>query len=66
MSYVKQTWITDEIITAEKLNHMESGIEAAASAELPAVTASDNGKILRVVNGSWSAAQLSNASGVDF
>lgn len=29
MSYVKQTWITDEIITSEKLNHMEDGIEAS-------------------------------------
>ena len=30
MSYVKQTWITNDVITAEKLNHMENGIEAAA------------------------------------
>lgn len=33
---------------------------------LPAVTASDNGKVLRVVNGSWAAAQLSSANGVIF
>ena len=27
MSYEKQTWTTGDIITAEKLNHMENGIE---------------------------------------
>jgi hypothetical protein len=30
MSYSKQTWVTGDIVTAEKLNHMEDGI-----AELP-------------------------------
>lgn len=33
---------------------------------LPAVTSSDNGKVLRVVNGVWAAAQLPSASGVSF
>ena len=33
---------------------------------LPKVTTSDNGKILRVVGGTWSAAELSNANGVSF
>ena len=28
MSYEKQTWVTGEVITAPKLNHMEGGIEA--------------------------------------
>lgn len=59
MSYVKQTWITNDVITAEKLNHMENGIQAAAETELPEVTASDDGKILQVINGSWSAASAS-------
>ena len=27
MSYEKQTWTTGDTITAEKLNHMENGIE---------------------------------------
>ena len=26
MSYSKQTWVTGDIVTAEKLNHMEDGI----------------------------------------
>lgn len=33
---------------------------------LPAVTTSDNGKVLRVVSGSWSAVNLPSASGVSF
>lgn len=28
MSYEKQTWVTGEVITAEKLNHIEGGVEA--------------------------------------
>lgn len=33
---------------------------------LPAVTASDNGKVLRVSNGAWSVESLPSASGVSF
>ena len=33
---------------------------------VPAVTAADNGKILRVVNGAWAATELLNAGGVSF
>lgn len=52
MAYEKQTWTTGEVITQEKLNHMEDGIEDAY--ELPTVSASDNGKFLGVVDGVWS------------
>ena len=31
MSYTKQTWATGDTITAEKLNHMEDGINASAT-----------------------------------
>lgn len=34
--------------------------------ELPTVTASDNGKFLRVVNGAWAASSISDANGVSF
>ena len=34
--------------------------------EIPSVTASDNGKFLRVVNGAWAAVSISDASGVSF
>lgn len=33
---------------------------------VPAVTASDNGKFLRVVNGAWVAVSISDANGVNF
>lgn len=38
----------------------------AAPSSLPSVSASDNGKVLRVVNGAWAAASLPSASGVSF
>lgn len=34
--------------------------------ELPAVTTSDNGKFLRVENGTWVAQSISNAEGVSY
>lgn len=34
--------------------------------ELPTVTASDNGKFLRVVSGAWAAAAIPNANGGSF
>ena len=34
MSYEKQTWATGQVITAEKLNHIEDGIEAVEQ-EIP-------------------------------
>lgn len=33
---------------------------------LPAVTSSDNGKVLAVVNGAWAAATIPSATGVSF
>lgn len=35
MSYEKQTWVTGETITAEKLNHIEGGVEEAQSRNFP-------------------------------
>ena len=37
-----------------------------AAKELPAVTASDNGKFLRVVSGAWAAMEIANANGGSF
>ena len=34
MSYEKQTWTTGDTITAEKLNHMEDGIESYSNVEV--------------------------------
>lgn len=41
-------------------------IAKSAANSLPAVTASDNGKFLQVVNGAWAATTISNANGVSF
>lgn len=38
----------------------------AESTDLPTVTADDNGKFLRVVNGAWAAAEIASAGGVSF
>lgn len=37
-----------------------------AAKELPNVTTADNGKFLRVVNGSWTAVAIANANGGSF
>lgn len=48
-------------------NDAKTAIKTMLSiAELPAVTSSDNGKVLRVVSGAWAAASLPSASGVSF
>ena len=39
---------------------------AVTTREVPAVTASDNGKFLRVVNGAWAAVKIANANGGSF
>ena len=46
-----------------------SGIPAAdlaAGIALPPVGSADNGKVLRVVDGAWAAAEIASASGVSF
>ena len=51
MSYEKQTWNTGDIITAEKLNHIENGISESSSggSDLPEIESTDKGKVLTVV-----------------
>lgn len=64
MAYTKNTWASGDVVTAEKLNHIEDGIESAATAELPAVSDTDNGDVLTVVDGVWGKAAPSGG-GVD-
>lgn len=51
----------DEAIGDVRNNKAEWGEK-----ELPDVTASDNGKFLRVVGGAWAAETINDAEGVSF
>lgn len=50
----------------EAIGDVRENKDAWNEKELPAVTASDNGKFLRVVGGAWAAATIDNANGVSF
>lgn len=50
----------------EAIGDVRDNKEAWSKKELPAVTASDNGKFLRVVSGAWAAVSISDANGVSF
>ena len=53
MSYEPTEWATGDTVTAAKLNKLERGI---VNAQLPEVTADDNGDVLAVVEGAWAKA----------
>ena len=51
------------------LEHLKSDLgvgSGSGSSNLPAVTTSDNGKFLQVVNGEWSAVSIPSGEGVNF
>lgn len=50
----------------EAVGDVRENKEAWGEKELPSVTASDNGKFLRVVSGAWAAVSISDANGVSF
>ena len=50
----------------EAIGAVQDNKEAWSKKELPTVTASDNGKFLRVVNDTWAASEISSANGVSF
>lgn len=50
----------------EAIGDVRENKDAWGKKELPAVTASDNGKFLRVANGAWTAEAVSDAEGVSF
>ena len=64
-----QTQLGNDVQSAlETLDEYNSSISQAVTniRQLPSVTASDNGKVLRVVNGAWAVVSLPSASGVNF
>nr|DAH82951.1 MAG TPA: hypothetical protein [Caudoviricetes sp.] len=50
----------------EAIGDVRNNKEQWGEKELPTVTASDDGKFLRVVKGAWAAAEISSANGVSF
>lgn len=57
MSYEKQTWVTGEIVTADKLNHMEDGIAASGGGGFDVmfeITFIEDGDPIVTVNVSYS------------
>lgn len=51
------------IYTLSQTKGLQIGVNVS---ELPDVTEADNGKVLRVVNGEWAAAEIPSANGVSF
>lgn len=50
--------VADLVIIPDLINAIATQAATATGAELPAVTASDNNKVLTVVSGKWAAAAL--------
>ena len=50
----------------QAVSDVQNNKAAWSAKELPVVTASDNGKFLRVVNGTWSAVEIADANGGSF
>lgn len=50
--------IDDNATIAEAIVTLANAAKTATAAELPKVTASDNGKVLTVVSGKWAKADL--------
>lgn len=57
--------LTDEQMSQARANIGAVSIDEAGD-ELPVVTTSDNGKFLRVVSGTWSAATVPSAEAASF
>lgn len=54
--------VADVTLIPDMINAIASVAPAAIAAELPAVKAADNGKVLTVVSGKWAAATPASES----
>lgn len=52
--------VAEMATSADIINALAEHIASGGAAELPAVKAADNGKVLTVVSGKWKAAALPN------
>ena len=50
--------VAEITIIPDMINALAAHISSGGAAELPAVTTTDNGKVLTVVSGKWAAAAL--------
>lgn len=50
--------VANIVTTAEMISAIATHVYGGGAAELPAVTTADNGKVLTVVSGKWTAAAL--------
>ena len=55
-----------DYLTEAPVTSVNGKTGAVTVREVPSVTASDNGKFLRVVNGAWTAVEIANANGGSF
>ena len=54
------------LVNEDELYLVNEGGGSSSGSGLPIVTSLDNGKFLRVVNGSWTAVAVSSAEGSNF
>lgn len=55
-----------DYLTEASVTSVNGKTGAVKVREVPSVTASDNGKFLRVVSGAWAAVEIANANGGSF
>lgn len=66
MADLSQIKLADNTTYNLKDSEARTSISDMTARLLPTVSASDNGKVLRVVSGEWAAATIPDANGVSF